>query len=142
MLSEAEERFLRRARARQRYLLIIGAVLAVAGGLYMAWGVRQLQVQTPLDEPAFDRPISRLALLVLPRLRQLDQIRPATRLEAALLAEVKEQTGIIGRLVVVVLRLLIGSFVCTAGLVIVTVGLSERPLLRIIARLHGAASIR
>jgi hypothetical protein len=65
-----------------------------------------------------------------------------TRLEAALLAEVKEQTWMIGRLVVLVLRVLIGSFICTAGLVMVTVDLSERPLLRIIARLQGAAPVR
>jgi hypothetical protein len=39
MLSERDKRFLRRARSRQRHLLVIGMLLAVAGSLYMAWGV-------------------------------------------------------------------------------------------------------
>jgi hypothetical protein len=58
-----------------------------------------------------------------------------TALERSLLAELRAQVDLTGRLLLLVLRLLIGSVVATAGLMLLATTFAQRPLLGIFRRL-------
>jgi hypothetical protein len=67
--------------------------------------------------------------------RRLGQAQPVTALERSLLAELRAQVDLNGRLLLLVLRLLIGSIVATAGLALLATTFAQRPLLGIFRRL-------
>jgi hypothetical protein len=137
-LTARDHRLVRQARARGRWTLALGLALAIAGGLYLLWAVRQIERPGPLGA-GFDRPIARLGALGEPRLRAIEQVPPRTERERALMDELAVQTRLSARLLVLVLRVVIGSAALTGGLLLVVAALSERPLLRIIVALETAA---
>jgi hypothetical protein len=118
-------------------MLLLGAALFLLGAVYMLWAVNRLHAATAAEEPAaFDRPIARLARLVGAAQERLDRAQPATALERSLLAELRAQLDLNGRLLLLVLRLLVGSMVTTAGLALLATTLAQRPLLGIFRRLR------
>ncbi len=135
-LTEREGRFLRAARARQRYLLIAGLLLVLAGGSYAYWGVKQAQDERAgVEQAGFDRPIARLAGLLARYRARLDQVQPDTRLEKRLLSELKAQTDLFARWVVLTFRALLGFVVVGVGVALVAVALTERQYLSIAEKL-------
>lgn len=136
MLHERDARTLARLRAIQRPMILVGAVLFLLGALYMLWAVDRLHSTPAADEPAaFDRPIARLARLVGAAQERLSRAHPTTPLERSLLQELRAQFDLTGRLMLLVLRLLIGSIVVTAGLALLATTFAQRPLLGIFRRL-------
>ena len=136
MLHERDARTLARLRAMQNALLLVGALLFVAGAVYMLWSVDRLHgTPAAAEADAFDRPIARLARLTSGVQERLGRVRPVTRVEQALLDELRAQTDLTGRLLLLVLRLLIGSVVATAGLALLATTFAQRPLLGIFRRL-------
>ena len=101
------------------------------------FGVVQRLHSTPAAaEPgAFDRPVAGLGRLTEGAEQRLSRAQPATPLERSLLAELRVQVDVTGRLLLLVLRLLIGSVVATAGLVLLATTFAQRPLLGIVRRL-------
>jgi len=136
VLHDRDARTLARMRARQRWLLIAGALLFVLGAGYMFWAVERLHSTPAAAEPgAFDRPIAGLARLVIAVEERLSRAEPVTPLERALLAELRAQVDLNGRMLLLVLRLLVGSTVATAGLALLSTTFAPRPLLGIFRRL-------
>lgn len=146
VLTERERRSLDRLRARQTPTLVIGAVLALAGGLYGVWGTAELKASTPppgeapaLSRPAFDRPIVRLGELFRPQLERLSRITPATDREARLVAELRRQTSFLAALLVALARFFLALSALTLGLLLLTAALAQRPLLGMIRKLDAGS---
>src|SRR5690348_5809569 len=117
MLHDRDARTLARVRRRQRPVLIVGTLLFLLGGLYRLWAVDRLHGTPAVDEiNAFDRPIAALAGRVVDQQARLSRVQPVTPVERALLDELRAQADLNGRLLLVVLRLLMGSIVLTVGL--------------------------
>jgi hypothetical protein len=136
MLHDRDARTLARLRARQPWLLAGGALLFLLGAVYMFWAVGRLHSTPAADEVgAFDRPIGGLARLVGAVDARLSRAAPVTPLERSLLAELRAQVDLTGRLLLLVLRLLVGSIVATAGLALLATTFAQRPLLGIFRRL-------
>jgi hypothetical protein len=136
VLHRLDARTLDRTRRRQRPMLVLGAILLLVGGAYMLWAVERLKSTPAAVEPgAFDRPIAGMARLTAAAQDRLSRVRPVTDLERSLLEETRVQIDINGRLLVLVLRLLIGSVLASGGLVLLASALAERPLLGILKRL-------
>jgi hypothetical protein len=136
MLHDRDARTLARLRAIQRPMLLLGAVLFLAGAVYMLWAVNRLHSTTAAEEPAaFDRPIAGLARLIGSAQERLSRADPATPLERSLLAELRAQLDLTGRLLLLVLRLLVGSVVVMAGFGLLATTFAQRPLLGIFRRL-------
>jgi uncharacterized membrane protein YphA (DoxX/SURF4 family) len=136
MLHDRDARTLARLRALQNPLLIAGALLFLLGAGYMLWAVDRLHGTPAAAEPdAFDRPIARLARLVGNAQDRLTRVQPVTALETSLLDDLHARTDLTGRLLLLVLRLLVGSVVATAGLTLLATALAQRPLLGIFRRL-------
>jgi len=137
MLHERDARTLARLRKRQRPLLIAGTLLFLLGALYSLWAVDRLHGTPAAEETrAFDRPIAALARRVSAQQERLDRLQPMTQIERSLLAELRAQADITGRLLLFVLRLLVGSVVLTVGLALLATTLAQRPLLGIVRRLR------
>jgi hypothetical protein len=136
MLHERDARTLARLRAAQRWLLAAGAVLFLLGAVYMLWSVERLR-STPAtaETEAFDRPIAGLARLLDAAEQRLSRAEPVTDLERALLAELRTQLDVTGRLMLLVLRLLVGSVAVTVGLALLATTCAQRPVLGIVRRL-------
>jgi uncharacterized membrane protein YphA (DoxX/SURF4 family) len=118
-------------------MLIAGAVLFLVGAVYMLWAVNRLHSTPAAAEPeAFDQPIARLARLVGAAQERLSRVQPATPVERALLEELRAQMDLTGRLLLLVLRLLVGSIVATAGLALLATTFAQQPLLGIFRRLR------
>ena len=136
MLHDRDARTLARLRTMQNALLLVGALLFVTGAAYMLWSVDRLHgTPAAAEADAFDRPIARLARLTSGVQERLGRVQPVTRVEQALLDELRAQTDLTGRLLLLVLRLLIGSVVATAGLALLATTFAQRPLLGIFRRL-------
>jgi hypothetical protein len=137
MLHERDAMTLARVRRRQRPLLIAGALLFLLGAVYSLWAVDRLHGTPAAEETgAFDRPIAKLAGRVRAQQARLERLQPMSQIERSLLAELRAQADTTGRLLLFVLRLLLGSVVLTVGLALLATTLAQRPLLNIIGRLR------
>jgi uncharacterized membrane protein YphA (DoxX/SURF4 family) len=136
VLHERDAQTLARMRRRQRPMLLLGVLLLVLGAGYMVWGVQRLQ-RTPAaaEVAAFDRPVAGMARLTADAQARLERVTPVTPLERSLLDDLRRQTDVTGRLLVLVLRVLLGSIVATAGLVLLGNALALWPVLGIFRRL-------
>ncbi len=135
MLTKEDEHFLQRVIPRHRYAIIAGFALCFAGGLYGVWGVEQLDPErAPHPHEAFDRPIARLALLAADYQERLSQFEPQTEREETLLTHLKAQTDSGVRLILMVFRFLFANLVMTAGMILLTVGLTQKQFLGIVGK--------
>jgi len=117
-------------------MLALGALLLVLGAGYMFWSVQQLHgTPAAAESQAFDRPVAGMARLTVDALARLERVTPVTPLERSLLGDLRRQTDVTGRLLILVLRLLLGSMLVTAGLVLLASAVAQWPLLGIFRRL-------
>jgi hypothetical protein len=136
VLHDRDARTLARLRAVQRPMLVAGALLFLLGATYMLWSVdRAHGTPAAAERDAFDRPIAGLARVLGVAQDRLSRVQPVTPLETTLLEELRTKTDVSGRLALLVLRLLVGSVVVTAGLALLATTLAQRPLLGIFRRL-------
>jgi hypothetical protein len=137
MLHDRDANTLARVRTRQRPMLIAGALLFLAGALYSLWAVDRLH-GTPASEEvnAFDRPIAALARPINAQRERLERLQAVTPIERSLLAELRAQADATGRLLLFVLRFLVGSVMLTVGLMLLATTLAQRSLLSIFRRLR------
>jgi len=137
MLHDRDANTLARVRRRQRPMLIAGALLFLLGAVYSLWAVDRLHGTPAVEETgAFDRPIAALAKRVRAQHDRLERLQPVTQIERSLLTELRAQADTTGRLLLFVLRFLVGSVVLTVGLMLIATTLAQRPLLGIFQRLH------
>jgi hypothetical protein len=136
MLHDRDARTLHRLRALQRPMLVAGALLFLLGAGYMLWSVDRVHgTAAAAEREAFDRPVARLARLAVAADDRLSRVQPVTPLETSLLDELRAKTDVTARLALLVLRLLVGSVVVTAGLALLATTFAQRPLLGIFRRL-------
>jgi len=137
MLHDRDASTLARVRRRQRPMLIAGALLFLLGAVYSLWAVDRLHGTPAAQEAsAFDRPVAAFARRVSAQQERLQRLQPSTAVERSLLAELRAQTDTTGRLLLFVLRFLVGSVVLTLGLMLLATTLAQRPLLSIFRRLR------
>lgn len=134
-LSKQQQQTLRLAR-RAPWQAALGFVLASLGGLYGYWGAQHLDLKRPLDtETAFDRPVARLAILQDSKQKWLDGLKPTTDLEHQLIDQLKLETELIVRLILVLIRILLATMVILSGLLFFQAGLLQIEYWRIIQKL-------
>jgi hypothetical protein len=137
VLHDRDANTLARLRKRQRPMLLAGALLFLAGAIYSLWAVDRLHGTPSAEETgAFDRPVAVFARRVSAQQQRLERLEPVTQIEKSLLAELRAQTDTTGRLLLFVLRFLVGSVVLTVGLMLLATTLAQRPLLSIFRRLR------
>ena len=136
-LSEREERYLAKVGRGQRAATWIGIVLALAGGTYMAWAVFVFDYrEDPRTQITFDRPVAQIAFMYDRYERLLGKIRPETSIEALLLDSMKAGMRFSSGIMVLLMRIYVGTLVLLMGLVALTVVVERRRLLRLIAKLQ------
>src|SRR5437762_133810 len=141
MLHDRDATTLARVRRRQRPMMIAGALLFLLGAVYSLWAVDRLHGTPAAEETnAFDRPIAAFAQSISAQRDRLDRLQPVTSTERSLLAELRAQADTTGRLLLFVLRFLVGSVVLAVGLMLLAATLAQRPLLSIFGRLRIAES--
>ena len=135
-LSPREARLLARVRGGQRWATAVGAVLTVVGAAYVAWAVYLFDYRVdPRTQPSFDGPVARLAFLYDRYQSVLDQVAPETQVERWLVEGMKRGMFFSAGVMVMLLRIYIGTLVCLMGLAALTVVVERRRLLRLIEKL-------
>jgi hypothetical protein len=138
-VSGADARLLAGIRRRQRGSIMAGVALVLLGGAYALWGISRFDPAVdPREDPGFDRPVAQLAFLFDGKDRALGTIQPQTSNEAFLVAELQHQLRLSSSLTILLLRLFLGTFVLTAGLILLTVVVERRRLVGVILRLQAA----
>jgi hypothetical protein len=136
-VSATDQRLLDGLRRRQRRTIGLGLALVLCGGSYAAWGVLRFDpAADPRKDPGFDRPVAELAFLFDRKDRALDFFEPMTQNEEFLIGELQHQLRLTSSLSLLLLRLFLGTFVLTSGLVLFTVVVERARLLGVIGRLR------
>lgn len=114
-------------------------MLVAAGLAYLGWAALRFEWGLAGEATAFDRPVARVAVLVAERQAELDGMEPATPREAWLVTELKAQTDVSMRLLLLVIRVLLASTLVLVGGLLLAAADAQRPLLRLIDRLRPVA---
>jgi uncharacterized membrane protein YphA (DoxX/SURF4 family) len=123
-----------RARRRWRWLVAVALTSIALGSGYAFWAVEQVKREGE-NGAGFDAPIARLERLGAARRAALRTLPAQTDLERRLVTELDGRERTTARLLVMVIRLLVGSALVTAGIAALTVVLAERPLIALLAAL-------
>jgi hypothetical protein len=136
-LSETDTRWLERLDWTQRVATWVGLVLAVLGAVYVGWGIYLFDYRVdPRTQSSFDGPVSQLAFLYDGYQRTLDKITPETPVEQMLMEGAKRGMYFSSGVMVMMMRIYLGTLVCLMGLVSLTVVIERRRLLRVISKLR------
>lgn len=132
-----EASFLSRVRAHQRPLAIGGAVLALLGASYLAWGIlRYDQRADPRDNPGFDGPVANLAFIFQRGQLRVEKAEPQTPSEARLLHALARNMQFSAGIMVLQVRIFLGTLALLGGFIMMTVVVERARLLRLIKRLQ------
>ncbi len=136
MLTERDKRCLQQVSLKHFPAIVVGLVICVTSAAYTVWGIQQMTPQqAPHPETAFDRPIARLALLMRPHQERLARMQPKIKLEQTLLNDLAQQYDMTMRLLLTLIRVILGSCGITFGLILLSVGLTQRQFLRVMKKL-------
>jgi hypothetical protein len=119
--------------------IVLGISFMAAGGSYGIWAARRLRTTSSADEAtAFDRPVAGLVgVLAAEDEARLRRLNPSTDLERSLLVELRRKNDLLARLMLALLRILVGTLVLGAGGMLLASALSKLALLRIVRTLRG-----
>jgi hypothetical protein len=132
-----EAAFLARVRSHQRPLAVFGGVLALAGAAYLAWGILHFDPHgDPRDSPGFDGPIANLAFIFQRGQILVENVEPKTQSEARMLAALARNMAFSAGIMVLQVRLFVGTLAMLAGFILLTVVVERARLLRLIKRLQ------
>ncbi len=124
-------------RGRQRPIAIAGALIASLGALYLGWAIaRYDQLADPRDKPGFDRPIADLAFIFQRGQLRVENAEPQTPSEARLLHALSRNMQFSAGIMVLQLRLFVGTLALLGGFIMLTVVVERARLLRLIKRLQ------
>ncbi len=137
-LTQKQAALLAGLKRGQRISSALGLVLALLGTAYGVWAVKTFDPRAdPLEQPNWDRPVAALADLYRPYLPILKAIRPQTDVERILHEGVMRNLAFSTGVMILLLRVMIASLVCLAGLAALTVVVERRRLLELIDQLEG-----
>ncbi|MFQ5697255.1 MAG: hypothetical protein ACE5IL_03095 [Myxococcota bacterium] len=139
-LDARDARLLARIERQQRLVVALGALLLLSGVGYGAWGVSRFDPTgtRPAANTGFDWPVAQMASLFRGTEQALERLEPTTPLEHLLKEELQIQLQLSASLVILLLRLFLGTLAGTAGLVVFTVVVERSRLLGVIARLRAS----
>ena len=137
MIDAPDERLVAAIGRRQNGAIVLGLILVLVGGCYALWGIGRFDPTVdPRADPGFDRPVAELAFLFDRKDRAVGNIDPQTSMERFLQSELQAQMRLTGSLVILLMRLFLGTFVLTTGLILLTVVVERRRLLKVIEKLR------
>lgn len=137
MIDAPDERLVAAIGRRQNGAIVLGLILVLVGGCYALWGIGRFDPAVdPRADPGFDRPVAELAFLFDRKDRAVGNIDPQTSMERFLQSELQAQMRLTGSLVILLMRLFLGTFVLTTGLILLTVVVERRRLLKVIEKLR------
>jgi hypothetical protein len=119
--------------------MIAGIVLALAGAAYLTWAIARYNPRLdPRDDPGFDRPIAQIAFLFEAHQARLEQrVDDATPREIGLMRGLLMNMAFSAGMMVLLVRVFIGTILLVSGLSIMTVVVERARLLAVIHRLKG-----
>ena len=136
-LTERDRILLEKVSRGQRASTVIGIVLTLAGLGYVSWAVHLFDYRVdPRTQWSFDGPVADLAFLYDRYQRILDKVEPESDVEKLLLEGVRRGMYFSSGVMVLMLRIYIGTLVGLMGLVALTVVVERRRLLRMIEQLE------
>jgi hypothetical protein len=136
-MSDAQARLVARLARTQRWARIGGFLLVLVGVTYASWGVLSFDAQAdPREKPGFDRPIARLAFLYQSYQGAVGRIQPETPTEQALRGTLISGMKFSAGVLMLLLRLFLGTLAAVIGLAALTVFVERRRLLTIIGQLR------
>lgn len=136
-LEEPQSRFLAGVRRRQRPIAIGGALLALAGAAYLAWGVlRYDPMVDPRKNPGFDGPVANLAFIFERGMILVENATPQTPSEARMLRALSRNMKFSAGIMVTMMRIFLGTLAMLGGFIMMTVAVERGRLLRLIAKLE------
>ncbi len=137
-LTERQVGWLERIARGQRISSVLGGVLLLAGIGYIALAVAIFDpLADPREQPNWDRPAAVLADLYSPYRPIINAIRPQTDVERLLHEGVKRNISFSTGIMILLVRILIGTVLCLSGMAALTVVVERRRLLLLIARLRA-----
>lgn len=136
-LAQKQDRLLGRIVRSQRPLGIAGGLLALLGAAYLVWGVTHFNPRVdPRVNPGFDWPVARLAFIFDRGQTQLERAEPGSPAEQSLRHVLKRNMHFSSGVMVLLLRLLIGTLAMISGFAIMTVVVERGRLLAMIRQLR------
>jgi hypothetical protein len=136
-LEEPQSRFLSGVRKRQRPIAIAGALLAVAGAGYLAWGVLRFDPRgDPRVNPGFDGPVAELSFIFQRGMVIVENAAPQTPSEARLLHALALNMNFSAGVIVTMMRVFLGTLAMLGGFIMMTVAVERGRLLRLISKLQ------
>ena len=137
-LPDSEIRLLARLARTQPWVAAAGLALALMGAAYATWGVLRFDPRAdPREDPGFDRPVAQLAFLYQGYQSGVERIAPETSTEAVLRSTLLGGMHFGSGVVLMLLRLFLGTLLALVGCVMMTVVVERRRLLKIIGRLQA-----
>src|SRR5512139_3562440 len=118
---ERDARLLASVSRSQRPFLGLGIVLALAGAAYLTWAlVRYDPWDDPRQNPGFDRPVAQLAFLFQRHQFVIEHANGQTPAENRLLRGLARNMQFSAGIMVLLLRLFLGTLTLVFGLTIMT----------------------
>ena len=140
-MAELESRdasYLAVTRRRQRPLAIAGAILALFALAYLAWAILRFNPRVdPRDDPGFDRPIAQLAFIFQKGQLKLEKMATeAPPSELRILRMMSRHMSFSAGIMVLQVRLFVGTVALLGGLIMMTVVVERGRLLKVIKKLE------
>jgi len=129
--------YLSRVRRHQRPLAIGGAILALCGIAYLAWAIVRYDPDAdPRKDAAWDRPIAEVGFLFQRGLWMVENADPKTPTEERLLRGLSRNMKFSSGIMVLLLRIFVGTLTMLGGFIVMTVVVERARLLKLIKRLE------
>jgi len=126
-----------RVTRSQRPMAIVGGVLALLGAGYLIWSVTRFDpLADPRENPGFDWPVARLAFLFEPGLVVVENSVPETPTEGRLLRGLSRNMNFSAGVMVLLLRVYLGTLALVSGFAIMTVVVERARLIAMIRQLR------
>lgn len=136
-LADSQDRLLGRLIRSQRPMGIAGAVLALLGAAYLVWGVTRFDPSAdPRENPGFDWPVARLGFLFERGMVMVENSVPETPTEARLLRGLSRNLSFSAGVMVLLLRIFLGTLALVSGFAIMTVVVERGRLIAMIRHLR------
>jgi hypothetical protein len=125
-------------RRRQRPLAIGGAVISLFALAYLGWALLRFNPRVdPRDDPGFDRPIAQLAFIFQRGQLKLDKMaEDASPGELQLMRVLSRNMSFSAGIMVLQVRLFVGTVALLGGLIMMTVVVERGRLLKVIKKLE------
>jgi hypothetical protein len=137
-LSERQADFVEKLERGQRISSVLGCVLLLAGLAYVTFALVIFDPRAdPREQPRWDRPVAGLSELYRPYRPIIRAIRPQTDVEHLLHDGVKRNIAFSTGIMILLVRVLVGTVLCLSGMAALTVVVERRRLLSLVSQLRA-----